>query len=382
MINPKIDLVFKKLFGSEENKDLLLSLVNSILPPHQQIASLILKNPYNLSDYLAGKLTILDIKAEDQNGIQYDIEMQIKGTTFYGKRTLYYWAKIFGSQLDDPTEYKINKDKKAKPATYIELKKCIVISLMDFNFFADKEYHRCFVLKNKETNETHQDLDYLDLYFIELKKEKLKRKKIFNYNILERWINFLNNAYKYSYENLPNELLEIDEIKKANKKLQIMQLDPKERQHYEYQQKLFLDENTRQRELEDVHKNLKNALEETKKAEEEAKKAEEETKNALEEAKKAEEEAKKAEEEAKKAKEEAKKAKEAKKEAEEAKKEAEEAKKEAEEAKKEAEEKLKQIEQTKQIEFANNLISMGADDVFIAQATDLKIEEIKKLRKK
>jgi predicted transposase/invertase (TIGR01784 family) len=61
--NPKIDLVFKKLFGSEENKDILLSLINSILPLDQQVAKIDLKNPYNVSDYAEGKLPILDIKA-------------------------------------------------------------------------------------------------------------------------------------------------------------------------------------------------------------------------------------------------------------------------------------------------------------------------------
>ncbi|WP_448529448.1 Rpn family recombination-promoting nuclease/putative transposase [Raineya sp.] len=111
-VNPKIDLVFKKLFGSEENKDILLSLINAILPEHQQIADLTLKNPYNVSDYAEGKLSILDIKAEDENGNLYDIEMQIRGSEFYGKRTLYYWAKIFGSQLDYQTEEEIQKKEK------------------------------------------------------------------------------------------------------------------------------------------------------------------------------------------------------------------------------------------------------------------------------
>ncbi len=248
LINPKVDLVFKKLFGSEENKDLLLSLVNAILPPTQQIESLILKNPYNLPDYLAGKLSILDIKAEDSNGVQYDIEMQIKGSTFYGKRTLYYWAKIFGSQLDDDTN--LHKTKKTKPLGYIELKKCIVISLLDFEFFQDEEYHRCFVLKDRETNEMHNDLDYLDLYFIELQKEKLKSKKLFDYSILERWINFLNYAYRYANDQLPKELQEVEEIKKANLSLKKMYFEPKEREHYESQQKLFLDETTRKIEFE------------------------------------------------------------------------------------------------------------------------------------
>jgi predicted transposase/invertase (TIGR01784 family) len=238
-INPKIDLVFKKLFGSEDNKDILLSLVNAILPHYQQIARLELRNPYNLSDYVEGKLSILDIKAEDEKGIQYDIEMQIKGSDFYGKRTLYYWAKMFGSQLD----YANDENDKKDGIGYSDLKKCIVISLMDFSFFDDKLYHRCFTLKNRETNEIHKDLDYLDLYFVELKKSKKDLK--FAQTILERWISFLNNASKYTKDTLPEELAEIKEIRKAIAKLEAMYLDKKEREHYESQQKFLLDQNSR-----------------------------------------------------------------------------------------------------------------------------------------
>ncbi len=164
--NPKTDLVFKKLFGTEENKDLLQSLINSILPAHQQIVRLTLKNPYNVSDYAEGKLSILDIRAEDQNGIKYDIEMQIRGDAFYGRRVLYYWAKMFGTQLDYITDEEKN-DPKFK---YSDLKKSIVISLMDFSFFKDKRYHRLYVLKDANTNETTAYLDYLDLYFVRTQK--------------------------------------------------------------------------------------------------------------------------------------------------------------------------------------------------------------------
>jgi predicted transposase/invertase (TIGR01784 family) len=244
-INPKIDLVFKKLFGSEENKDILLSLINAILPEDQQINDLTIKNPYNVSDYAEGKLSILDIKAEDQQGNLYDIEMQIKGTIFYGRRTLYYWAKIFGSQLDYLTEEEIEaKEKKGK--SYSDLNKCIVISLMDFEFFKDDRYHRCFLLKDRETDETHPDLAYLDLYFIELEKFEKRHRSV--KTILDRWIKFLNTADLYSKETLPQELAEIESIKKASEKLAVMYLDKKERELYDAQQKFYLDEMSRLRE--------------------------------------------------------------------------------------------------------------------------------------
>ena len=76
-INPRVDFAFKKLFGSEENKDLLISLINSIVSEKDQAADIELKNPYNLADYQAGKMSILDIKAKSREGKWYNIEMQI-----------------------------------------------------------------------------------------------------------------------------------------------------------------------------------------------------------------------------------------------------------------------------------------------------------------
>ncbi len=257
IVNPKIDLVFKKLFGSEENKDILLSLLNSILPIHQQVAKIILKNPYNVSDYAEGKLSILDIKAEDENGRLFDIEMQIKKTDFYGRRVLFYWAKMFGSQLDyindlatakeqiTETEKLAELEKQGKLG-YSGLKKCIVISFMDFNFFDDTEYSRFYTLKDGKTNEQHKDLDYLDLYFIELKKYKGKLPTI--KSTLERWITFLNNANNYNNTTLPEELAEIQAIRKASQKLNTMYLDEKEKGYYDAQQKFWLDQDTFMRE--------------------------------------------------------------------------------------------------------------------------------------
>ena len=254
-INPKIDLVFKKLFGTEENKDILLSLINAVLPENQQITDLTLKNPYNISDYAEGKLSILDIKAEDENGNLFDIEMQIKGTTFYGKRTLYYWAKIFGSQLDYVKEEEEKFMKKRK--NYTELNKCIVISLMDFEFFKDDRYHRCFMLKDKDTNDIHPDLDYLDLYFIELEKFEKHYQGV--KSTLDRWIQFLNNADLYSKDNLPDELAAVEPIKKASERLEIMFLNQKEREYYDAQQKRYLDEYSRIQE--GIEKGIQEAVE-------------------------------------------------------------------------------------------------------------------------
>jgi hypothetical protein len=67
-IDPKVDYVFKILFGSEANKSLLIHLLNAVLkpPPGQQIVAVEILNPFNDKETLDDKLSILDIKARDQ----------------------------------------------------------------------------------------------------------------------------------------------------------------------------------------------------------------------------------------------------------------------------------------------------------------------------
>ncbi len=257
-VNPKIDLVFKKLFGVDKNKDLLISLINSMLSVEDQIKSIILKNPYNLPDYLDGKLSVLDIKAEDEKGRYYNIEMQIIGHDDYGLRTLFYLAKAFIEQIGAGGKYK-------------DLNKTIVINIVDFEFFAEevenvdgkskeKRYHREIAFRDVKTLEKYAQLDYFSVHFVELPKyndnikvknttdstelskqnvEKLKVK-----SALERWITFLNNAGELNKDNLPSDLA-TEEIKKAVEELTIMYFDDKEKAYYERQQILLMDEHSR-----------------------------------------------------------------------------------------------------------------------------------------
>ena len=63
-ISPRIDIAFKKIFGVEENKDLLISLINSIVGKDDQVSEVTLLNPYNPKSFKKDKLSILDIKAK------------------------------------------------------------------------------------------------------------------------------------------------------------------------------------------------------------------------------------------------------------------------------------------------------------------------------
>src|SRR6185312_13791831 len=104
-ISPRIDIAFKKIFGVEENKDLLISLVNSIVSEEDQVKEITLLNPYNAKNFKHDKLSILDIKAKGEGGKRFNIEIQISDEADYDKRALYYWAKLYTEQLKSSADY-------------------------------------------------------------------------------------------------------------------------------------------------------------------------------------------------------------------------------------------------------------------------------------
>ena len=94
-ISPRVDIAFKKIFGVEENTDLLISLINSIVGEEDQVEEVTLLNPYNAKNFKQDKLSILNIKAKGRDGKRYNIEIQISDEADYDKRALYYCAKLY-----------------------------------------------------------------------------------------------------------------------------------------------------------------------------------------------------------------------------------------------------------------------------------------------
>lgn len=221
-LNPKVDFAFKKLFGSEENKDILIAFINSVVD--EKIKDIELKNPYNISDYRKGKMTILDIKAVDDKGTWYDIEMQISQQNFFDKRALYYWAKLYSSQIETGEDYE-------------NLRKTISINILDFNYLKEKDFHNEFKIYNTKTMKEFSNM--FEMHFIELNKFNKEYKDL--KTGLDRWIAFLSKAYEIDKDNIPEELAEDKEVKKAIEKLDIMYLSKEEREIYENDLKALMD---------------------------------------------------------------------------------------------------------------------------------------------
>ena len=223
-INPKVDFAFKKLFGSEENKDILISFINAILSEDEQIKDIELKNPYNIANYKENKMSILDIKAVDENGTWYDIEMQIAEQVFYEKRAFYYWAKVYSDQLESGYNY----DK---------LRKTISINILDFDYLDEEDFHNVYKVYNEKSKKELSTV--FEMHFVELNKFNKDFKDV--KTALERWVTFLNRAYELEKNKMPLELESDESIKKAVEKLEIMSLDREERELYEGELKRIRD---------------------------------------------------------------------------------------------------------------------------------------------
>jgi predicted transposase/invertase (TIGR01784 family) len=235
-ISPKVDIAFKKIFGVEENKDLLISLINSIVGEEDQVADVTLLNPYNPKSFKTDKLSILDIKAQGVDGKRFNIEIQISDEADYDKRALYYWAKLYTEQLKSSQGY----DK---------LSKAIGIHILNFTSIPEtKNYHNVFHIKEKSNNLIY--FKDLELHTIELNKftsdtsEELSDLVSKIKTSLDVWSAFLTRNELLKADNLPKEL-DDNNLKKALEVLNVMNFSSEERELYDDHLKwLMIEANT------------------------------------------------------------------------------------------------------------------------------------------
>ncbi len=223
-VSPRVDIAFKKIFGVEENKDLLISLINSIVAKDDQVLGVTLLNPYNPKNFRQDKLSILDIKAEGVDGKRFNIEIQISDEADYDKRALYYWAKLYTEQL------KVAED-------YSSLSKAIGIHILNFTSIPSVEkYHNVFHITEKDSGLLY--FKDLELHTIELKKfssnsnEELSDLITKVKNSLDMWVAFLTRHDLLKADSLPKGLNDPN-LKKAITVLNVMNFSDEEREAYE-----------------------------------------------------------------------------------------------------------------------------------------------------
>ena len=157
-INPKTDFAFKKIFGSEQSQDILVSFLNGILYGGEDVVqSVNTLNPYQAPRIRGMKDTFLDVKATLSGGQTVIIEMQVLNVEGFEQRVLYNAAKAFSTQLDIGEDYTL-------------LNPVIALTITDFEMFQDLDaVISRFVLREKH-DLTDYSIDGLELVFVELPK--------------------------------------------------------------------------------------------------------------------------------------------------------------------------------------------------------------------
>ncbi|MEZ2247427.1 Rpn family recombination-promoting nuclease/putative transposase [Microcoleus sp.] len=198
-INPKTDYAFKKIFGSSESKDILISFLNALIyEGNSTIQDLEIINP-NLPPKVEGlKDTYLDVKAKLNNGTLVIIEMQVLNVQSFGKRVFYNAAKTYAFQLQAAQGYRL-------------LKPVIALTITDFAMFPNsEELISRFVYKEVDKNFTYPEND-LDLVFVELPKFTKQEDQL--ETLADKWIYFMKNAR--SLTSVPETMDSIPEIHQA-----------------------------------------------------------------------------------------------------------------------------------------------------------------------
>ncbi|GGI45773.1 transposase [Paenibacillus marchantiophytorum] len=224
LLDPKIDFVFKRIFGSEDNKDLLLAFLNRTFqdagePP---LTEIILMNPYTDKDSPQDKQSIFDIQAKTAEGKLINIEMQLFNRYDNEKRTLYYWSKQYASQLEEGQSYK-------------KLKKCVTINILNFSILPNEQYHNIFHLR--EDISGLPLTDDLEIHFLEL--SKLNHHQTTPSGGLVNWLLFLKSDNTENWEVLK---MQDPELGKAMAVLEFLSQDAEARRLYEMRQKALHDE--------------------------------------------------------------------------------------------------------------------------------------------
>ena len=222
-INPYTDFGFKKLFGEEANKDLLIDFLNQLLPVEHTIVGLTFKNSEQWGDVRADRRAIFDIHCENERGDTFIVEMQKAKLKFFKDRSLFYSTFPIKEQAE-----KGEWDFKLKPV--------YCVAILDFVFDDDREeknYISDVQLKDQYCRVFYNKLRYIFIEMPRFEKTEDELKTHF-----EKWLYFLKNLE--SFENIP-EILKENVFIKGFEIAEIANFDKKQLSDYEESLKRYRD---------------------------------------------------------------------------------------------------------------------------------------------
>jgi predicted transposase/invertase (TIGR01784 family) len=202
-INLLTDFGFKRVFGTEPNKRLLINFLNTLLPTHHQIRDLTFRNTENLGSTAIDRKAIFDIYCQAKSGERFIVEIQKAKHNFFKDRSIYYSTFPIQEQaLKGDWDYQLS-------AVY-------TIGILDFIFDDHKEdpdFFHIVELKNQRCEVFYDKLKYI---YIELPKFKKPLEELETH--FDKWMYLLKHLADLTdrptvlQEEIFNELFETAEI--------------------------------------------------------------------------------------------------------------------------------------------------------------------------
>ena len=221
-VNFYTDFAFKKLFGTEANKDLLLSFLNSRFEGQEVFHDIQYLNSEHLGQSSSDRRAVFYVYCENEKGEKILIEMQNGDQEYFKDRSLYY------------SSFPIREQAKKGKGWYYELKRVYTICFLNFTFDKSDEYSHEVKLVDLMTGEVFYDkLTYLYLEMPKYKKQLPQLNTLY-----EKWLYAIKHLG--DLEERPAELKEAI-FKRLFEQAEIAQYTPEERLDYEESLKNFRD---------------------------------------------------------------------------------------------------------------------------------------------
>ena len=246
-IDPKMYVSFRKIFGSNESREILISFLNAILYDGESvIEDLEVIDPSLAAEIFGSKDTYVDVKARINNGKTVLIAIQVLNVSLFRNLVFYNATKTYAMQFN-----------RAEP--HERLRPVIALNITDFEMFSNQSE----VISRFAFKETKRLFDYPDseveLVFIELPKFKKELSELTT--LTDKWIYFLRNANYL--ETIPDTMVAVPEIERAFQIANDRNLSQKELDELE-KQVFWLEDHKRAIELA-IQQGIKEGMAEVKK---------------------------------------------------------------------------------------------------------------------
>jgi len=225
-LNPFTDFGFKKLFGIEPNKDILIDFLNELLRKDEgEIKDITYLSQEQLGRTMSERKAVFDIYCENERGEKFIVELQKAKQNYFKDRSIYYSTFPIQNQAE-------------KGGWDFELKSVYTVGILDFVFDEDKDCNQVFHHEVQLFDKSIQEVFYDKLTYIYLEMPKFTKAIDELETHFDKWLYVLKNL-----ENLTDRPVKLREriFNKLFEQAEISSFDDEEYSEYEKSLKTYRD---------------------------------------------------------------------------------------------------------------------------------------------